>query len=56
MIKLVIFDLDGVLVEAKDFHYEALNRALSLAGEDVITREEHLAKFDGLNTYKKTTK
>jgi len=56
MIKLVIFDLDGVLVEAKDFHYEALNRALSLAEEDIITREEHLAKFDGLNTYKKLAK
>jgi len=53
MIKLIIFDLDGVLVEAKDFHYEAFNRALSLAGEDIITKEEHLAKFDGLNTRKK---
>ena len=28
MIKLVIFDLDGVLVEAKGIHYEALNEAL----------------------------
>ena len=28
MIKLVIFDLDGVLVEAKQLHYEALNEAL----------------------------
>jgi HAD superfamily hydrolase (TIGR01509 family) len=56
MIKLIIFDLDGVLVEAKNFHYEAFNRALSLAGEDIITKEEHLAKFDGLNTYKKLTK
>ena len=53
MIKLIVFDLDGVLVEAKDFHYEAFNRALSLAGEDVITKEEHSSKFDGLNTRKK---
>ena len=28
MIKLVIFDLDGVLVEAKNIHFEALNKAL----------------------------
>ena len=27
-IKLVIFDLDGVLVEAKNIHYNALNEAL----------------------------
>ena len=27
-IKLVIFDLDGVLVEAKNIHYDALNDAL----------------------------
>ena len=28
MIKLIIFDLDGVLVDAKDLHYESLNLAL----------------------------
>ena len=28
MIKLVIFDLDGVLVETKDSHFHALNQAL----------------------------
>ena len=57
MIKLVVFDLDGVLVEARDFHYEAFNRALALVGEEyVISREEHLAKFDGLNTRKKLAK
>ena len=40
MIKLVIFDLDGVLVDAKEIHYEALNRALSEVDKDyVITRE-----------------
>jgi len=51
MIKLVIFDLDGVLVEAKDFHYEALNRALGPDFE--ISREEHLVTYDGLDTKKK---
>ena len=29
MIKLIIFDLDGVLVDAKEIHYQALNKALS---------------------------
>ena len=28
MIKLIIFDLDGVLVEAKNLHFKALNKAL----------------------------
>jgi beta-phosphoglucomutase len=45
----VIFDMDGVLIDAKDWHYEALNEALSIFGE-FITREEHLEKFDGLPT------
>ena len=54
MIKLVIFDLDGVLVEARDFHYEAMNRALSAIDKDyVINKKEHLAKYDGLSTRKK---
>jgi beta-phosphoglucomutase-like phosphatase (HAD superfamily) len=29
-IKLVIFDLDGVLMESKELHYEALNRVSNL--------------------------
>ena len=28
MVKLIIFDLDGVLVEAKNIHFDALNKAL----------------------------
>ena len=54
MIKLIVFDLDGVLVEARHFHYEAMNRALSSVDEKyVISKEEHLAKYDGLSTRKK---
>ena len=54
MIKLIVFDLDGVLVEARDFHYEAMNRALASIDEKyIIGREEHLAKYDGLSTRKK---
>lgn len=54
MIKLIIFDLDGVLVDAKDLHYEALNRALAyIDPKYTIKLEEHLSKYDGLNTTKK---
>lgn len=52
MIKAVIFDMDGVLVEAKDWHYEALNQALNLFGFN-ITRDEHLTTYDGLPTLQK---
>ncbi|EEQ63271.1 HAD hydrolase, family IA, variant 3 [Helicobacter pullorum MIT 98-5489] len=52
MIKAVIFDMDGVLIEAKDWHYEALNRALKIFGME-ISRYEHLSVFDGLPTKKK---
>ena len=57
MVKLIIFDLDGVLVEARDIHYEALNRALmSIDARYLITREEHLSSYDGLPTTKKLVK
>jgi HAD superfamily hydrolase (TIGR01509 family) len=53
-IKLIIFDLDGVLVDAKELHYEALNQALeSIDPKYVIERDEHLSTYDGLNTTKK---
>ena len=48
----VVFDLDGVLVDATEWHYEALNRALALFGY-TITRYEHLSAYDGLPTRKK---
>lgn len=47
--KAVIFDMDGVLIDARDWHYEALNQALELFGFSIDYRE-HLAKFDGLPT------
>lgn len=54
MNKLVIFDLDGVLLDAKEIHYESLNRALCDWGEQYqIGRKEHLSTYDGLSTKKK---
>ena len=54
MIKLVIFDLDGVLVDARELHYEALNKALSSIDKKyIIQRDEHLSTYDGLTTTKK---
>lgn len=52
MIKAIIFDMDGVLIEAKDWHYEALNKALKLFGYE-ISRVDHLATYDGLPTKRK---
>lgn len=54
MNKLVIFDLDGVLIDSRELHYDALNNALRKVGEQyIISREEHLSQYDGLNTTKK---
>ncbi len=52
MIKAVIFDMDGVLIDAKEWHYEALNKALGLFGYE-ISRYDHLVTYDGLPTSKK---
>jgi beta-phosphoglucomutase len=51
-IEAVLFDLDGVLVDATEWHYEALNRALGLFGY-AISRYEHLTSYNGLPTRKK---
>ena len=51
-IKAVIFDMDGVLIDARDWHFDALNNALSLLGMS-ISRYDHLVTYDGLPTKKK---
>lgn len=51
-IKAVIFDMDGVLIDARDWHYEALNKALGLFGM-AISRFDHLVTYDGLPTREK---
>lgn len=51
---LITFDLDGVLVESKELHYDAFNCALLEAGpEYVLERTEHDAIYCGLSTKQK---
>ncbi len=54
MIKLVIFDLDGVIIDLKDCHYDSLNEALKSINENyVIDIDEHYKFYDGLPTKQK---
>ena len=54
MIQLIIFDLDVVLIDSKNIHFEAPNSALAaLTPGFRITKEEHLAIYDGLPTREK---
>jgi beta-phosphoglucomutase len=50
--KAVLFDMDGVLIDARDWHYNALNEALRIFGLE-ISRSDHLSRFNGLSTRKK---
>ena len=57
MIKLIIFDLDGVLVDTKLIHFHSLNKALEKTkSEYQITYNEHLKYYDGLPTTEKLNK
>lgn len=54
MIKHIIFDLDGVLVDTKIIHYKSLNLALENENKKyVIKWDEHLKIYDGLSTLRK---
>jgi beta-phosphoglucomutase len=53
--KAVIFDMDGVLIDARDWHYEALNQALEIFGLG-IPYDTHLTSFNGLSTRQKLDK
>jgi HAD superfamily hydrolase (TIGR01509 family) len=54
MNNLVIFDLDGVLIDSREMHYDALNLALEkIDPKYVISRDEHLSLYDGLPTSRK---
>lgn len=48
---LIIFDLDGVLIDSKDIHFNALNLALNdLDPKYVISRSEQDLVYEGLTT------
>ena len=54
MIKLILFDLDGVITDTKEIHYRTLNNSILEVGEEyVITELEHVTKYDGLKTLHK---
>ncbi len=53
-IKLIIFDLDGCLIDSREYHFLSLNQALSeIDPKFVISKKDHLARFDGLPTKEK---
>lgn len=53
-IRLIISDMDGTLLDLKEIHFEALNRALeTLDKKYIISPEDHVKTFDGLSTDKK---
>lgn len=57
MIKSIYFDLDGVLVDSKEIHYNALNKALGIIDTKyIITKEEQSEIFEGLPTNEKLKK
>jgi beta-phosphoglucomutase len=53
--RAVVFDMDGVLVDARDWHFEALNQALEVFGLG-IPYEVHLSEYNGLSTRQKLAK
>ena len=53
MIKVIIFDLDGVLVNTKKIHFETLNKSLKKNKLNTISYEDHLKVYDGLPTKEK---
>jgi len=51
MKKLIIFDLDGVLIDSKEIHFNSLNLALSsISDAYVISRADQDSIFEGLPT------
>jgi len=46
----VLFDLDGVLVDACEWHYISLNKALFQVVGKKISRQDHITTYNGLPT------
>ena len=47
--KAIVFDMDGVLIDAREWHHRALNEALEVFNVS-INLQEHNDRFDGLPT------
>lgn len=56
MIKALLMDLDNTLVNAAEWHYVSLNRALKKVAGIEINYDEHISIFNGLPTKKKLEK
>ena len=56
MIKLIIFDLDGVLVDACEWHRISLNKALKEVCDYEISLEDHYKYYNGIPTKVKLNK
>ena len=56
MIELVVFDLDGVLVDACEWHKSALNYALKKVSNYEISAKDHQNIFNGIPTRVKLKK
>lgn len=50
IVDVILFDLDGVLVDACEWHYQALNEALKINCGHEINRKDHKTTFNGLPT------
>ena len=50
MIRAILWDMDGVLVNSMEFHYQAYREVLSDFGRD-LSREEYLGSLIGLRNY-----
>ena len=56
MIKGLIFDLDGVLVDTKDLHFLALNEALKKCKvKHVVSYDDHVNIYDGFTSSQKNS-
>ena len=50
--RAVLFDMDGVLIDAREWHYDALNEALEIFGFS-ISKKDHIERFNGMTTRSK---
>ena len=51
-VKAALFDMDGTLIDASEWHYEALNSALGVFGFSISLNQQK-NQFNGLSTRKK---